>query len=260
MNTRLFSVTTATAILCGCGPSIPENSALQCFNADLYQSGNQYTLANYQDGRLTSTSQVVIDRVEYQQQPAVMVNLRSNSLAHPNQFTPKASLYLQVDAEHTQYLYLATEINNAGDFGLVDRQFTPAAPLSFNLLNAGDELQHHYQAQEKSRAYGVEFNKQVNYLRTTRFVGMETISTPAGEFNTCHLQYTKVVPNDPERQPIVENAWFAQKLGVPVKLASQNGYTQLLLRATIGDDTLSVSKDRFGFFNIPLSAADHRHE
>ena len=259
MNTRLIPMAATTAILAGCGPSIPENSALQCFNAELYQSGNQYTLANYQAGRLTSTSQIVINRGEYQQQPAAMVNLRSNSLAHPNQFTPKASLYLQVDAEQTQYLYLATEVNNDGDFGLVDRQFAPAAPLSFNLLKAGDTLDNQYTATEVSRAYGVEFTKQVQYVRTTRFVGMETITTPAGEFNTCHMQYTKVVPNDPDRQPIVEDAWFAQKLGVPVKLASQNDFTQLLLRAEIGDETISVSKDRFGFFNIPLSAANNSH-
>ncbi|WP_417761530.1 hypothetical protein [Shewanella sp.] len=249
----------AVVLLCGCGPSIPESSALQCYNPNFYQAGNQLTLATYIDGRMQSVQQWQMKAAQYQGQAAIVTELSTNSLQHPQQFQRWASRYNQVDAEQSQFLALAVEFNNQHEFGPVSRVFSPAVPESFNFITAGDAVDTRYQTTEHSLTFGVEFTETQQYRRTTRFMGMESITTPAGSFDTCHLQYTKqrlsATDDDQEQPAKVEDAWYAKQSGIPVKLANTDGVYQLLLEANVAGMQVSLAPDIRRQFSLPSAAA-----
>lgn len=243
----------AVMLLCGCGPSIPESSALQCYNPNFYQAGNQFALATYIDGRMQSVQQWQMKAGQFQDQAAVVTEILTNSLQHPLKYQLWASRYNQVDVEQSQFLALAVEFNNQRDFGLISRTFSPAVPESFNFLDADESKEFNYQSVEQSLTFGVIFSHVQQYQRTTRFVGMESIITPAGSFDTCHLQYTKQRLDEAGEptEPQIEDAWYAKQLGVPVKLANANGVYQLLLEGQINETRITLAPEVRNQFNLP---------
>lgn len=193
-------------------PSMAKNTAEVCFNADLYQVGNQYRLVSPKSSAILSYH--MLKPGSFMGQPVLR---EQESYAASKFHEPNESTYqYQLDAPHLQRRELAVVW---GKHGYV--KYTPAKVMSFD-LGVGEQFQQTVAAKFADAGSG-------NQLKFTwTFVGMEPLSVAAGTFSTCHFeQITEVTDSNGHTETFHASHWLAAKLGIPVKIVTRKDTFEL---------------------------------
>ncbi|MCH1925057.1 hypothetical protein L9G74_00335 [Shewanella sp. C32] len=195
--------------------SMAKTTAEACFNADLYQEGNQYRLVSPKTSAMLSYYMPAPDN--FNGQPVVR---EQESYAATKYSDPSISTYqYQLDKQQLQRRELAVVWRENGRDKYIEH--TPAKVMPFN-LGVGEQFSQTVAAKFDGSGGG-------NQLKFTwTFVGMEPLTVAAGEFSTCHFeQITEVTDASGESQTFHASHWFAAQSGVPVKMVTQKDTFEL---------------------------------
>ncbi|MCH1918707.1 hypothetical protein L9G15_04595 [Shewanella sp. A3A] len=228
-------------LLAGCG--VPDNSAMSCFNADLYQTDNAYLMVEFDGNQPTSYLSTTLTAGEHPQQTSGKALQRMHQVATGSDI--HYSETLAIDADNHQFALQNSEKNSS--FGVFKRKENGAPQLiDFNFAKQGESRHSSYSYINEFALDDDQDSVTMNYEQTTTFHGIEQITTPAGTFSTCHMEVTTKVTNADDGQPhkLTIHTWYAQQLGIPVDLSisgeeavSANRYR--LVHAQVNGDTFA---------------------
>ena len=235
-------------VLCGCEPSIPENSAKSCFNATLYQPGNHFTTAWIKDNQQIGIFKTTYSNTEYQGKSATIAKKK---LERANKdITLAQKLVVTTDKDNWQYLKWHSIIEVNYNATVVKNTMLEPSAIDFNFIQAGEQRKREYRMKtvQTDNTWAPTLKYDSKLQQTTQFVGMELITTAAGTFNTCHIKLT-TNHLDSDKRPSVEDTWYAQSLGIPVKWESQNSDKKTMLVSASIDgkryNSSKVMKDKY---------------
>ena len=195
--------------------SMAKTTAEACFNAELYQEGNQYRLVSPKTSAILDYH--ILAPADFQGQPVVREQERYAATKYSD---PSVSTYqYQLDKSHLQRRELGVVWSENGQNKYMTH--TPAKVMSFS-LGVGDQF-----TQTVDATFGG--GGGTNQLKFTwTFVGMEPLTVAAGEFSTCHFEQTTEV-TDPNGKTHTFHAshWLAAKSGVLVKIVTQKDTFEL---------------------------------
>lgn len=257
---HIYLAVIALPLLSSCGKSIPETSALNCFNTEFYQAGNSFTLANKLDGEYHATRKIrMYNNTSYLDEPAI----KTLEVDHTGDETwaYQTSRVITIDSDNGQYLthYEREAFDNrsaavlarlsgrkpTGPQYTASRKMQPAKPTPFDLAQAGAQLTSEYSVDYTGEAGSATRNIQ----QTTLFKGMETVETPAGSFTTCHIQINRQASGDAatDEDNSEEHYWYAKDLGIPVKMSSNHDASAyLLIQADVAGQQFSAPAEILG--------------
>lgn len=247
MKAALIILLSCSAFLCGaCSPSspdLPETTAtLQCFNAELYQTGNHYTMGLYLKNKPYASQSVTLTVPNSSEPRLVTAKIATNPLkadATPSQLKRT----LEVHAAQGINATLVEQISFNDGYG-AKHSYSPNMPQRFAFNHPKEQHEDEYQLSSTFFSPSDEDHQTTAITLTTQFVGQETVTTPAGKFTTCHFKSISRAPNapNPDKTTIEVDRWYDSKLGVLVKLHNhQREVTQELLRANINGQRLTAA-------------------
>lgn len=236
MLTRYALVSSGILLLSACEPAVPSDSAMSCFNPDLYQDGNQYLTAIFVEGKPTSFALTRLIKDDAQSLPTGKRLITTQV----SQDVPllSSSQRITIDVANYQYLQQSDEYQFRA---YTVRQDYSAAPMptDFN-FDTPNQSRSHNISFTSERNKGDDVTKTEQHLQQTiTFAGIEPLTTPAGEFTTCCM-LTKGTNTESATTSSV-TTWYAQQLGIPLKseVTSSRGGTvkTVVIQATINGKT-----------------------
>lgn len=229
-------------MLTGCGA--PDNSAMSCFNPDLYQDGNEYLMVEFDDHQPVAYISATLARGDNQPQPTGAEQQRIHFVELGSDI--HYSQTLTIDTDNNQFAVQRGE--QVFSFGKQQREPNGAPQLiDFNFAQKGESRHSTFSYIKISRFSDVSDKATLNVDQLTTFHGIEQITTPAGAFSTCHMELQTTAQNHGEDgAPFQLNihTWYAQKLGVPVKMLIENDEPESpssyqLIQADINGETFT---------------------
>lgn len=206
---------TMVGVLAACQPDpladLPPDSAAHCFHPELYNKGNEYLLENTDNPSATSHVEM-LGHTTFRQQQVVQERF-TDEIAGSKGW---AINYYQIKADTFTLQKLGYEMND----GRRVYWYEPARALAYNMQPNDTEKyteQVHYQYASAQPA-----TNKPPLVR--KFIGMETVKTPAGTFATCHFDI--ISTDHADKPPFTLSYWYAQTNGMLVRLrvAGQGEY------------------------------------
>ncbi|QHS09947.1 DUF3597 domain-containing protein [Sinimarinibacterium sp. NLF-5-8] len=200
----------------------PDVSARACFSADAYQDGayiETSTRVLDENGDVESVKdvQVVIDAdAEFRGEPAIEVNATETRASG--------------NIVRRDYLRLLSAGDTFFELGYVQSSipatahYEPPVERRFD-LQAGDSYEQTYWRrwtldEGVTRPPMDPVTSEYETALTTTYVGRETVTVPAGTFETCRFDETSVISSLSDRE-MTETKWLAVGSGVLVRLVMQ---------------------------------------
>lgn len=243
MLKRCTLISTSMLLLSACGQSVPPNNATSCFNPELYQAGNQYLTVIMEDGKPKAPTLVKLTKDDTQPYPAGKES-RLMHVAMGSISTVLTNRVFSIDAANYRYALLSEDyqIDTFTTKMRADKHTASIIDFNFDTPN---------QSHSRDVSYDIEYinadDATANQTTTqhskvtTTFVGIESITTPAGEFDTCRMQTTLTDAEGKHGQETT--TWYAQRLGIPVKITStideRAPMETVLIQATINGKTFT---------------------
>ncbi|SJL84285.1 hypothetical protein [Vibrio palustris] len=261
MKTTVF-ILISSAVLCnGCTPESSESShnSLPCFNADAYLTGNQYSYALYQDGKHYANQTVNIisqtdDNIPLIKEQSVTYKLNEESSRSTLDRTFRLNL--------AKGAYSVIQTQSAFDDGYgAQHIYTPNMPQRFDFETAEEKHTNEYTLNSTFFSPSDKSHFSNDITLTSQYIGQESITTPAGQFTTCHVKTISQRQQGPhpEKSRVAVDRWYDNKRGILVKLYDhKTNFTQTLLRASINGQQLSAPESTLR--KLKLTSSTHpRH-
>ncbi|MCH1923597.1 hypothetical protein L9G74_04525 [Shewanella sp. C32] len=240
MLTRYALVSSGILLLSACEPAVPSDSAMSCFNPDLYQDGNQYLTAIFAEGKPTSFALTRLMKDDSQSQPTGKRSITTQ--VSPDVRLLSSSQRITIDAANYRYLQQSDEYQFRAYSVKQDYSAAPQ-PTDFNFDTPNQSRNYNISfTSERIRGNDVTTTAQ-QHQETITFVGIEPLTTPAGAFTTCRM-HTQGVNADGSKASSM-TTWYAQQLGIPLQseITSSRGETQktVVIQATINGKTYTAT-------------------
>lgn len=211
-------------LLAGCGA--PDQSATSCFNPNIYQDGNEYLMVELADNQPTNYRFTTLQTGNKPQSTGkdplpLGKELQRTWLVKSGEEGMAISQTLAIDAENKNFAlqsgeqdFLSSKIKREAD----------GAPqlIDFNFANKGQSRSSNFSyLTESTLDNDPPQHVTLDFKQITTFHGIESLTTPAGTFSTCHMELKTEVKNaeDGKRHQLTVNTWYAQQLGIPVQLS-----------------------------------------
>ncbi|MCH1925056.1 hypothetical protein L9G74_00330 [Shewanella sp. C32] len=230
MKPKHIALASLSLLLAACGGAdqpakIPQNSAAVCYNADLYQAGNRYTLRSVTDEKLAFNF-TMPGSTDFEGKAVSQLHQTITGTEMDDDM-PANTFYYQFDSANYQIRQPAMLMALGGKESVVYSK--PAQEQQFNLQPG----QSHEQTFTMSEANPDAKETTVKFKRS--FVGMEQQSVTAGKFDSCHFKIeVDTTEADGSTDKYVGHQWIAKGLGVIVKQQRGDQVMQLV-DAKIGD-------------------------
>jgi len=220
MKNRAVPILMFVFTVSGCGgdssdakssAGLKSENASVCFNNNLYTVGSEYALITKEDSNAAEIiSYKVLDEMLFKGQSAVRVQVTDASSS--------AYTYFSVDENNKSYSLLGfTE-------GDIESYYTPGKLAKFNIKSGNAYEQTLTLIHESPK-----INSEFVYNHKTIFKGLESITVPAGTYNTCKFEsnYSVTTP-DGGSENLNYTMWYAVEYGFSVKLVSDKSTTELI--------------------------------
>lgn len=206
--------------------SVGTGSLVECFNPVLYQDGTSYTVVQELIGKVTPISG------ESTTITNVTTNIEWNGVAY-TRLVRDTSTYLSFnstvsDSRITEYV--SVDLDNlireqAGsvsvyfddDPGAIETTttevYTPPAKLEFD-IDAGETLTETFQIDRTYEQDLGTINEVENETRSVRFMGVESVTVPAGTVDACRMEFDNINGDDTE----TGTTWIHKGSGIPVRM------------------------------------------
>lgn len=230
MKPCYLAISSLSFLLAACGgaeqtTSIPENSAAVCFNPELYQGGNSFTMQSM-DALQMHINYTMLGSTDFEGKTLLQLQHKITGTSMDDDL-PQHTFYYEVDKDHYAFKQPAILMQ------LADKQTviynTPEQVQTFNLQPGQSFAQTITMAEANPDAKG----STIEIKRT--FVGMEPITVAAGQFDSCHFRMdVKTTSADGSVQQNEAHNWVAKGSGVSVQ-QQEGGQTLQLINAHIGE-------------------------
>ena len=197
--------------------------AKSCFNPELLTSGSRYSWTlKRDDGSVTVTDDRSVTTGSFNGQSAIktVANMTTS-----NGSPSTTDTYQNMDEGAWRIDVLGTETTSPATVTIT---FTPAYELRFN-LQPGESYTQNYQQDIDS--YGYRIAQQVSMTRT--FLGMKSITVPAGSFQACHFRQQTSI--DGGAAETVET-WTDSASGLLVQQLNSDGSRDQLTEGEVNGD------------------------
>ncbi|WP_299022882.1 hypothetical protein [uncultured Photobacterium sp.] len=214
MKIKLISLALMSGVISGCGGgSSADENAAACFNETLFKVGSRYSIVTKEgnnDAERSSFS--VMETTQFRGQQAIKVNDEISGF----------NTYYSLDSSDKSYSILGVM---DGD---TEWYYTPGQQNKFD-LNAGESFEQTY----TKITVLPEQTADVVFDSVNKFIGIETITVPAGTYKTCRFEAknTVTLPSGLKQQ-VNLTAWYAVRYGIQVKY-EVDGVADELIEATI---------------------------
>lgn len=237
------AATLAISVLVGCSddsrggadldtPATTDKASV-CFAPDLFSAQGSSGQLEYRvstnegDERLIRTW-TVIGPQDFEGRETTRVDFGSTTMTASEAVFIGEQLYLAVD-ETAALVSDVGQIINAQSDGAAyteTRIYQPPRQQAFD-LQAGDV---HQQRFTRSRQNSLEGEISETVEQTREFVGLVTLSLPAGEFETCHfvIEESVVSAQKAEGDSQMREEWLDRDSGVVVRFSNAKGLADLL--------------------------------
>ncbi len=199
-------------------------SALQCFNANLYMDSQQKTTYKNVDTSGKAyiySSNLTIETTDVDGVEAISISSTSEE-------SKSVSLFESKLKDGYVNLITSTEIETSlTEAPVTVSGFSPSLQLfNFN-LNSGEEVNqdgdmNHYEVNtsDMTSLVSLDETKSVKFSSNMKFIGVETITSKIGDIATCKFTHTlssKNLNSDGKTASMTTNSWFSVDHGVEVK-------------------------------------------
>lgn len=200
--------------LTACSPN--ENNAKACFHPELFQAGNRMSYEAYLENDPVATrypiTTVINDQTRWRDQlvwPIVSTHEKGD-------IKVKLTVYNRLDESDYARIKLGHTVTLGGfEQHPAKHYFRPPAHFSYQ-LTTGKSAAQQYESLTTARPNHVQ-----RVSTDEQFVGMESVTVPAGTFETCHFAtHTVVMDGEDEIQRTHSDIWFAKVNGMTVKVVS----------------------------------------
>ena len=219
------------------GAGVTGSSAADCHNPSLYQTGTKWEEQWTTNGTGTGQRTSVVDGAAIfppTNQPSIKI-VRNTTDAVGN--TGAAEEYVNVVAGPHVLVYgvvgfsfgvTVTGVHDPYDFYRLD-------------LLPGESFTHRY-TDTASRETTVVTREEIE--RTIKYLGQETVSVPAGTFDTCRFDVIEdvvleILPGPPQRSVVMSTQWIGVGNGLGIQSEDSTGTVTVLDSASINGVTVS---------------------
>ncbi|MCH1925064.1 hypothetical protein L9G74_00370 [Shewanella sp. C32] len=230
MKPRHIAISSLSLLLAACGGAestadIPENSAAVCFNPELYQGGNSFTMQSM-DAQQMNINYTMPGSTDFEGKTLLQLQHKITGTSIDDDL-PQHTFYYAVDKENYAFKQPAILMQLAERKAVIHN--TPEQVQTFKLQPGQSFEQTITMAEANPDAQG----STIEIKRT--FVGMEPITVAAGKFDTCHFRMdVKTTSADGRVQQNEAHQWVAKGSGVSVQ-QQEGGQTLQLINAHIGE-------------------------
>ncbi len=197
--------------------------AKACFKPELLTPGSSYSWTlKRDDGSVTVTDDRSVTTGNFNGQPAIKT---VSNMTMSNGSPSSTDTYQNMDEGAWRIDVLGTETTSPATVTIT---FTPAYELRFN-LQSGESYTQNYQQDIDS--YGYRIAQQVSMTRT--FLGMKSITVPAGSFQACHFRQQTSI--DGGAAETVET-WTDSASGLLVQQLNSDGSRDQLTQGEVNGD------------------------
>jgi len=229
MNIKSVSVLALILTTTGCGSSSDSGSgsdtvnASVCFNETLVTVGTEYTLKTKKDNdEVIINNYKVLDEKPFKGQPSIRIQ---DTLTEES-MTETSYNYYFVDSNEKSISFLGFTVDST--LGSVETSLTPGSLTRFN-LNSGSAYEQTTTMRVESALPDKDY---INDSKIT-FKGFETITVPAGTYETCKFESSNsmTMPNGSTNKSNTIS-WIAVEHGFEVQSVEGKSTTKLV-EATI---------------------------
>ncbi len=142
--------------------------------------------------------------------------------------TSRSEAYFQPQANQFRVLEYGVEVESFTPEATESRVVFAPQQLERYDLSAGQSYEQRYTVNLRTRVRGFTINDSNTVDRRTTFVGIESVTVPAGQFQACRFQ-TRETGSD---STTLSEEWFGVGNGMLLK-STADGDTTVLLRASI---------------------------
>ena len=205
MKIKLIALALIIGAVSGCdgsSESVKIENASVCFNDALYQVGAEYSFVMKEGSDpVDIESFEVMDVAQYKGQEAIRVYDKTNNYNE----------YISVDSSNKSHTLLGVIDGDPGPN--LEKYYSPGLKTKFD-LNAGESYEQTYTMIEHDPLNPGD----TVYDSVVKFVGIETITVPAGTYKTCKFEdKSTVTSSDGVTEADNTTTWYAVEHGIVVK-------------------------------------------